>query len=117
MIRQYSQRAAYILIDREANISIPIIEDGDKNDAYSYFSLYLFFLICGAIMLSIIEDCPILYALFEYTSSLSTVGLSIGVTNPNSSPISLVLMMIAMIMGRLEMMVVFKALFHKGKSL
>ena len=94
-----------------------IIEEGDKNDAYSYFSLYLFFLICGAIMLSIIEDCPILYALFEYTSSLSTVGLSIGVTNPNTSPISLVLMMIAMIMGRLEMMVVFKALFHKGKSL
>ena len=94
-----------------------IIEEGDKNDAYSYFSLYLFFLIFGAIMLSIIEDCPILYALFEYTSSLSTVGLSIGVTNPNTSPISLVLMMIAMIMGRLEMMVVFKALFHKGKSL
>ena len=61
-------------------------------------------------MLSIIEDCPILYALFEYTSSLSTVGLSIGVTNPNTSPISLVLMMIAMIMGRLEMMVIFEAL-------
>ena len=37
MIRQYSQRAAYILIDREANISIPIIEDGDKKRKYKYF--------------------------------------------------------------------------------
>ena len=37
MIRQYSQRAAYILIDREANISIPIIEDGDKKRRYKYF--------------------------------------------------------------------------------
>ena len=88
-----------------------IIDDRDRNDAFSYFSLYLIFLVFGTIVLSVTEDCPILYALFEYTSSLSTVGLSIGVTNPMTSPISLSVMMIAMVMGRLEMMVIFQALF------
>lgn len=93
-----------------------IIDEYERNDAFSYFSLYLLFLIFGTIVSSTTEDCPILYALFEYTSSLSTVGLSIGVTNPNTSPISLVLMMIAMIMGRLEMMVIFEALFSKNRK-
>ncbi len=93
-----------------------ILDEYERNDAFSYFSLYLLFLIFGTIVLSTSEDCPILYALFEYTSSLSTVGLSIGVTNPNTSPISLVLMMIAMIMGRLEMMVIFEALLSKNRK-
>ena len=79
------------------------------------FSLYLLFLIVGTLVLSIAEDCPIIYALFEYTSSLSTVGLSIGVTSPTTSPVSLSFMMIAMVMGRLEMMVIFQALFSKKR--
>ena len=93
-----------------------IIDEGERNDAFSYFSLYLLFLIFGTIVLSTTEDCPILYALFEYTSSLSTVGLSIGVTSPTTSPVSLSVMMIAMVMGRLEMMVIFQALFSKNRK-
>ncbi len=92
-----------------------IIEESERNDAFSYFSLYLLFLIVGTLVLSIAEDCPIIYALFEYTSSLSTVGLSIGVTSPTTSPVSLSVMMIAMVMGRLEMMVIFQALFSKKR--
>ena len=93
-----------------------IIEESERNDAFSYFSLYLLFLIVGTLVLSTTEDCPILYALFEYTSSLSTVGLSIGVTSPTTSPVSLSVMMIAMVMGRLEMMVIFQALFSKNRK-
>ena len=93
-----------------------IIDEYERNDAFSYFSLYLLFLIFGTIVLSTTEDCPILYALFEYTSSLSTVGLSIGVTSPMTSPISVIVMMIAMVMGRLEMMVIFEALFSKNRK-
>ena len=93
-----------------------ILDEYERNDAFSYFSLYLLFLIFGTIVLSTTEDCPVLYALFEYTSSLSTVGLSIGVTSPTTSPVSLSVMMIAMVMGRLEMMVIFQALFSKNRK-
>ena len=93
-----------------------IIGNDERNAAFSYSYIYILFIIVGTIVLSTTEDCPILYALFEYTSSLSTVGLSIGVTSAATSHISLSVMMMAMVMGRLEIMVVFQALFSKKRK-
>ncbi|MBN2313825.1 MAG: TrkH family potassium uptake protein [Sedimentisphaerales bacterium] len=45
-------------------------------------------------------------ALFEFASALGTVGLSVGVTNPQASPIILWSEVVGMLLGRLEFFVV-----------
>lgn len=62
-------------------------------------------------------------ALFEFASSLGTVGLSIGVTSPNNSPLVIWAQTIGMLLGRLEFLIVITALaklfsdIHKSLNL
>ena len=53
---------------------------------------------------------------FEFASSLGTVGLSIGVTNSNTSTICLLIEIVGMVLGRLEIFVIFKALKINSSS-
>ncbi|MBA1334509.1 MAG: hypothetical protein HPY66_2358 [Firmicutes bacterium] len=46
-------------------------------------------------------------SVFEYASSIGTVGLSVGVTSPDAPPVVLWAQTIGMALGRLEFMVVF----------
>ncbi len=67
---------------------------------------------------------PLDKAMFEFASSLGTVGLSVGVTNVGTSNYILIIEMIGMLLGRLEIfivlvsiMAVMNKVFRKGKSL
>ena len=56
-------------------------------------------------------------AAFEFASSLSTVGLSTGITGAHSPPALLAVQMAGMILGRLEFLVVFAGLAKLGRAL
>ena len=55
--------------------------------------------------------------MFEFSSAISTVGLSLGITNYNASPGILWTAIIGMFLGRMEIMVVFKALLRMKKDI
>jgi len=71
-----------------------------------FVALYLLILVLGTVIISV-TGVPFSQALFEFASSLGTVGLSAGVTTFNASPIVLWTEIIGMFLGRLEIVVVF----------
>ncbi|MFU8786344.1 MAG: TrkH family potassium uptake protein [Candidatus Izemoplasmataceae bacterium] len=81
------------------------IHKEDMNDIYNYMFLYLFTLFIGTLILTI-EGFSLQDSLFEYASTLGTVGLSVGITSTTLSYLSYWSMIIGMFLGRLEFMVV-----------
>lgn len=78
-----------------------------------YFSLFLI----GGIIISNIENLPILDCLFETASAIGTVGLSKGLT-PELSNASHIILMILMFVGRVGgLTFIFAALFSKSHSI
>lgn len=90
-----------------------ILAEDRIEEASTYAQVYLLIFVVGSIMLSYFADCSILYAAFEFASSLGTVGLSIGVTSMDTSNICLLIEIVGMIMGRLEIFVLFKIFTSK----
>lgn len=90
-----------------------------KQDTFSFLTLYLVIFMTGTLGLILSENCSLMEAMFEFSSALGTVGLSIGITGPSTQAITLIIEMIGMLMGRLEIFVVLIAIvttFQKGKS-
>ncbi|MDY0150992.1 MAG: potassium transporter TrkG [Candidatus Cloacimonas sp.] len=84
--------------------------------------LYLFFYVVGVTILAFSTNpatgtlFSIRDAMFEFASSLSTVGLSIGVTTTAAPGLVIWTESIGMLLGRLEFYVVFLALIKIGKD-
>ena len=56
--------------------------------------------------MTVTADCTLMEAMFDFASSLSTVGLSIGITGPMTNNATLIVEMIGMLLGRLEIFIV-----------
>lgn len=76
-------------------------------DTISYMIIYLILFFSGATLICFFSHCSMQDALFEFASALGTVGLSIGITGPQTSSIVLMIEMCGMLLGRLEIFVVF----------
>ena len=76
-------------------------------DTISYIIIYLIIFVIGSTLLCFFANCSIQDALFEFASAIGTVGLSIGITGPQTSAIVLIIEMCGMLLGRLEIFVVF----------
>jgi trk system potassium uptake protein TrkH len=74
----------------------------------SFLFLYLGTWIAGALVISCF-GYPLRDALFEYASSVGTVGLSIGITAAGAHPVILWVETAGMFLGRLEFFVIFVA--------
>ncbi len=70
--------------------------------------IYLIIYVLGVIIL-IYHGYPLKDSMFEFASSLSTVGLSIGITSPDAPGMVLWSQIIGMMFGRLEFFVLFFA--------
>ncbi|WP_235839297.1 TrkH family potassium uptake protein [Clostridium sp. Marseille-P2415] len=79
----------------------------------TYFCLY----IIGTLLLTITADCSLTEAMFEFASALGTVGLSIGLTSPATGNATLIVEMFGMILGRLEIFIVFTGVYSAGSLL
>ena len=67
---------------------------------------YLFLFILGSLLITLTADCHLVEAMFDFSSALGTVGLSIGITNPSTNAPTLLIEMVGMLMGRLEIFIV-----------
>lgn len=102
------------------NISKPFINKAqgkqfiDSNmieDTISFIFFYLAIFITGSLLITLSANCSLMEAMFDFSSSLGTVGLSIGITGPGTDAITLIIEMIGMILGRLEIFIVFIAIY------
>ncbi len=91
------------------------IEPGIYSEAANYVFLYTVILLAGT---GILAACGYSFqdSLFEYASALGTVGLSVGVTTPDMPPVALWSMTGGMLLGRLEIYVVFIGIIKVGKD-
>ena len=75
-------------------------------DTSGFVMCYLMLFIFGSLGLTVAADCHLVEAMFDFSSALGTVGLSIGITNAATPPAALIIEMIGMLMGRLEIFIV-----------
>ena len=92
-----------------------LLENEQIEEASTYAGCYILIYILGTVLLTFFSGCTLVQGAFEFASSLGTVGLSIGVTNSNTSTICLLIEIVGMVLGRLEIFVIFKAL-NKNKE-
>ncbi|MDD6070359.1 MAG: potassium transporter TrkG [Clostridiales bacterium] len=93
-----------------------LLERDSVEEAGTYAGSCLIIFVIGTIVLTFFSGCTLLEGAFEFASSLGTVGLSIGVTNMETSAVCLMIEMIGMVLGRLEIFVLLKA-FCKNSNL
>lgn len=88
-----------------------VLTKDEVHNCMSYALVYLSILFIGTFILTCfgfsLQD-----SLFEFTSALSTDGLSVGITSFNANPIILWTLTIGMFLGRLEIFVVIQALIR-----
>lgn len=99
------------------------IDRNVESDTTGFIFCYFIIYILGTLILTVTANCSLRDAMFEFASSLGTVGLSIGITGPNTNALTLIVEMMGMMLGRLEIFIVFTGvinmargrLFHKIK--
>jgi trk system potassium uptake protein TrkH len=76
-------------------------------DTVSYILIYFIIFLIGTGLITLFLNCDLQSAMFEFASALGTVGLSVGLTGPQTPAIILIIEMCGMLLGRLEIFVVF----------
>ena len=87
-----------------------MIDDKLILETSAHILSYLSIIGVGTILLATAANTNLIDALFEFASAFGTVGLSIGITNPNLGNAALLIEMFAMVLGRLEIFIVFIAI-------
>jgi Trk-type K+ transport system membrane component len=77
------------------------------NSATAALELNLLVLGIGTLLMTLVANCSLPAAAFEFASALGTVGLSNGLTSVDAPALQLLLEMFAMVLGRLEILMVF----------
>lgn len=76
------------------------------DDTTGFVMAYLVIYVIGSLVMTVTAGCTLTEAMFDFASSLSTVGLSIGITGPATNDATLIVEMIGMLLGRLEIFIV-----------
>lgn len=76
------------------------------DDTTGFVMTYLVIYVAGSLAMTVTADCTLMEAMFDFASSLGTVGLSIGITGPTTNDATLIVEMIGMLLGRLEIFIV-----------
>ena len=95
------------------------IDNETKEDTTGFFVTYLMVFVIGSLLVTATANCTLTEAMFDFSSALGTVGLSMGITGPATNNATLIVEMIGMLLGRLEIFIVFTGIasaFHKGKA-
>lgn len=92
------------------------IPDDTIKHTSTIFSLYITLFLTGGMIISSVEDIPLISALFETASAIGTVGLSLGIT-PKLGAISHFILICLMFLGRVGgLTLVFAALSERKPS-
>lgn len=82
--------------------------------AATIFLMYIVLVLSGGMIISSIENVPVLVALFETSSAIGTVGLSLGIT-PGLTEISRMILIGLMFFGRVGGLTLIFAAVSEGK--
>lgn len=93
-----------------------IIDNKLVLETAGFIAFYIFILIIGSLLLTITSGCQIGDALYEFASAFGTVGVSNGVTSADASAGTLIVQMIGMLLGRLEIYIVFIGVYSLLQS-
>lgn len=89
------------------------VTDGTARDAATIFLLYIVLFLGGGLIISSVENIPVVTALFETASAIGTVGLTLGVT-PELSLASRLILILLMFFGRVGgLTLIFAAVSEK----
>ena len=91
-----------------------VLERKDIDEALTYMLSYLMIFVVGTLLLNSCSRSSLLYSAFEFASALGTVGLSIGVTSMSLCNMGLIIEIAGMILGRLEIFVIFEAFIKRS---
>ena len=83
----------------------PITSDVTE-EISAFVTCYLMIFFVGSLLITVTADCTLTEAMFDFASSMGTVGLSIGITGPATDNGTLIIEMVGMFMGRLELFIV-----------
>ena len=100
------------------DVSEPV-DDASLRQVGVFVFLYLVLFMSGSVLLSV-YGFSLSDSLFEFASALGTVGLSVGVTSPSTTPVILWAETFAMLLGRLEFLVVgigLVKIIHDGRCM
>lgn len=88
------------------------IESSVIKNASTILVMYLSLFLCGAFVISIIENLPLGVCLFETASAVGTVGLTLGIT-PDLGCLSQFILILLMFFGRVGGLTLIYAAFSK----
>lgn len=91
-------------VDRHQHVS-----PNELADVTLFASLYFLTYVIG-VMALLLLGVEFRDVLFEFASSLATIGLTIGITGPTTAPGILIVETVGMFLGRLELIVIFVGL-------
>ncbi len=96
------------------------IDDSLVKDTVGFVMSYIGIFIVGTLLTTLTAGCSIFDAMYEFASAFGTVGISNGMTNANTDTGTLIIEMFGMVLGRLEIFIVFIGIYsgmHKFKLL
>lgn len=109
---------------RKVNMSYYNTAEGKRSidtelisDTIGFISFYLIIFVFGGLMITWTSGSSLTEAMFEFASSLGTVGLSIGLTGPTTDGGTLIVQMVGMILGRLEIFIVLIGIYSGAASI
>lgn len=82
------------------------IDKGLESDTVGFIFCYIVIYVIGTLLITLTANCSLSDAMFEFASTLGTVGLSIGITGPSTNAATLMVQMVGMMLGRLEIFIV-----------
>ncbi len=91
------------------------ISDENVKKAFAIFFLYLFLFLFSGLIISKIENIPVLSGLFETASAIGTVGLTLGIT-PALGLVSKIILILLMFFGRIGGLTLIYATLGEGKK-
>lgn len=106
-------RAAYVQQARGKKL----MDDKLALDVFAFGACYGALLLVGTMMLSVATGATLSRSFFEFASAFGTAGFSGGLTSASSNVGTLLIQMVAMLLGRLEVLIVFIALYALGNLL
>ncbi|MDR2047399.1 MAG: TrkH family potassium uptake protein [Clostridiales bacterium] len=88
-----------------------LIDSETVSETLGFTASYLFILFAGTLLVALFNpDADLFRSMFEFASALGTVGISNGLTAASNTP-TLIVEMIGMILGRLEIFIVFVGIY------
>lgn len=93
-----------------------LLENDEILSVSSYTILYILLFFVGSFVFTLF-GYSLTDSMFEFISSLSTVGLTVGITEPAAHPVILWTSILGMFFGRLEIMVIFRAMLLGARDM